>query len=119
MRSPSFVSSLGRLPSELGDSYFDLLVRKSVGEAGSTLPGERFTALSEVTIAVEALVECVEQTSVEYFVEALEVAEVLLEDSHIRLIEALGNLHDDRFLLQLPEELKNSIGNDHDAGLVL
>ena len=44
-------------------------------------------------MAVEALVEGIEEAPVEYFVEALEVLEILFEESHVRAIKTLRHLH--------------------------
>lgn len=64
-----------------------------MGKNRSIFPWERFPASPEVSMAVEALVEGIEEAPVEYFVEALEVLKILFEESHVRAIKTLRHLH--------------------------
>jgi hypothetical protein len=100
-------------------SYVYLVGSEGVVEEGGGLPGEGPAEESEVAGVVEALVEGVEERAVEDLVEVLEVVEVLAEEDDVGLVESSGDLHDDRPLLHLPEELEDAIGDDHEIGLVV
>lgn len=112
-------AQLHHLLAGLLDVGLQVGLAAEVVEDRGALPGEGAAVLAEVALAVEALVEGVEEAAVEDLVEALEQLELVLEDDRVGLVEVLRHLYDNGALLELPEGVEDAVGNHHHVGLVL
>lgn len=67
-------------------------------EYWSSFPRKWSTILSEITLTIQALIEGIKKTAIEYLVKTFQQFELVLEDDSIRVIEMLRNFNHDRFL---------------------
>jgi hypothetical protein len=88
-------------------------------EDGTFLPGERSTVLTIIPLAVKALVEGIEKTSIEDFVEAFEEFKLVFEYQGVGLVVVVWDLDYDGLLLHGPEGIEDSVRYDHHVRLVL
>lgn len=85
----------------------------------STFPREGSAVLSKVALAIEALIESIEETAIKNFVEAFEEFELVSKDDSVGLIKVLRHFNDNGALFEVPKGIKDAIWNDHNIGLIL
>ena len=89
-----------------------------MGKEGRTFPREGLAQHPKISLAIQTLVESIEQRPIKYFVKTLQKLNILAKHDSIFFVKSRGHFHNDGSLLDLPEAIEDAVGYDHDAGLL-